>query len=68
MKKNKIRLTLSRETLRSLASDEMSGAQGGALALTTVAGCPVLITNTCYNCVTQNTCPTHCGQTYCYYV
>ncbi len=31
MKKNKIRLTLSRETLRSLASDQLSGAQGGAL-------------------------------------
>jgi hypothetical protein len=58
MKKNaKIRLTLSRETLRSLTADEAPNAQGGV----------VLLTNTCYQCLTY-TCPTHCGQTYCYYV
>ena len=62
MKKNaKIRLTLSRETLRSLATDQTAQAQGGAST-------PLcLITDSCYNCVTQ-TCPTRCGQTYCYYV
>jgi hypothetical protein len=62
----KTRLTLNRETLRNLAADEMSGAQGGGVVLVTQGvTCPVLIiTNTC---VTQ-TCPTRCGQTYCYYV
>jgi hypothetical protein len=65
MKKNKIRLTLSRETLRSLVSDETSKAQGGGV--TTTPACQ-LLTNSCFNCITQNTCPTHCGQTYCYYV
>jgi len=60
MKKNaKIRLTLNRETLRSLDSRELEAAPGAA---NTVPYC----TNTC-NCLTQ-TCPTRCGQTYCYYV
>ena len=66
MKKSlKTRLTLNRETLRNLVSDEMADAQGGAP--TTIPGCPIL-TNTCFNCITQNSCPTHCGQTYCYHV
>lgn len=65
MKKNaKIRLTLNRETLRNLAADDMSGAQGGAIVQVTNGTCPVLITSPC---LTQ-TCPTRCGQTYCYYV
>lgn len=64
MKKNaKIRLTLNRETLRNLSADEASGARGGAI---------VQITQSCFEtycvCVTQQSCPTHCGQTYCYYV
>jgi len=64
MKKSlKTRLTLNRETLRNLVSDEVAGARGGAP--TTIPGCPIL-TNTCFNCITHNTCPTNCGQTYCY--
>lgn len=67
MKKSaKIRLTLNRETLRNLSAGETSGVQGGGTVVNTV-GCTVLITNTCYNCVTDS-CPTRCGQTYCYYV
>jgi hypothetical protein len=62
MKKNKIRLTLNRETLRNLAADETSNAQGGVI---------VQLTQSCFQtycvCITQ-TCPTKCGQTYCYYV
>jgi hypothetical protein len=57
MKKNKIRLTLNRETLRSLEQEELRATPGGA----------VILTYTCFNCVTQS-CPTKCGQTYCYYV
>ncbi len=65
MKKSlKARLTLNRETLRHLASDQLAEAQGGALVPVTYGTCPILITNAC---VTQ-TCPTRCGQTYCYYV
>jgi len=61
MKKNlKTRLTLNRETLRSLASDEMSAAQGGA-PTTLITGCPVRT----YTCISY-TCPTECGQAYCY--
>ncbi len=67
MKKSaKIRLTLNRETLRNLSADETSGAQGGGIVVNTTA-CTILVTNTCYNCLTQS-CPTRCGQTYCYYV
>jgi hypothetical protein len=62
MKKNaKIRLTLNRETLRNLAAEEVKNAEGGA------SGSPI-----CYQsilctqgCLTQ-TCPTNCGQWYCY--
>lgn len=70
MKRNaKVRLTLNRETLRNLTSDQLSGAQGGALEPNTT-GCPVLNTNVncpTNTCLTQ-TCPTHCGQWYCYHV
>ena len=62
MKKNKIRLTLNRETLRNLVSDEAANAQGGTQI--TFNGCP-LLTVTCFNCITHNSCPTKCGQTYC---
>jgi hypothetical protein len=62
MKKHaKLRLTLSRETLRALDAEEMAAAPGG------VSSPFCLITDSCYNCPTQ-TCPTRCGQTYCYYV
>jgi hypothetical protein len=65
MKKSlKARLTLNRETLRHLASDQMTAVQGGEAVPVTYTGCPVRLTNAC---VTQ-TCPTRCGQTYCYYV
>jgi hypothetical protein len=64
MKKNKIRLTLNRETLRNLGADEASNAQGGSVISN---GCP-LLTVTCFNCITYNSCPTKCGQNYCYFV
>ena len=64
MKKNaKIRLTLSRETLRNLSADETSGVQGEASG---TPQCYVTVFCT-QGCLTQ-TCPTNCGQTYCYYV
>ncbi len=67
MKKSaKIRLTLNRETLRNLSAGETSGAQGGGIVVNTTE-CPILVTNSCYNCLTQS-CPTRCGQTYCFYV
>jgi hypothetical protein len=64
VKKNaKIRLTLNRETLRNLGADETTGAQGGIVVQQ--------ISQSCFEtycvCVSQ-TCPTKCGQTYCYYV
>jgi hypothetical protein len=59
MKKSlKTRLTLNRETLRTLNGEEMTAAPGGFLTQTCIA-------LTC-TCITYNTCPTHCGQTYCY--
>ncbi|HEY4564192.1 MAG TPA: class I lanthipeptide [Thermoanaerobaculia bacterium] len=64
MKKNKIRLSLNRETLRHLGTDEASNVQGGSVISN---GCP-LITVTCFNCITQHSCPTRCGQDYCYAV
>lgn len=55
MKKNaKIRLTLNRETLRTLDPAELGAVPGGISI--------VLITNTCYNCPTH-TCPTVNGGT-----
>jgi hypothetical protein len=67
MKKSlKTRLTLNRETLRNLGADEMSGAQGGAVQQNTT-GCTIAPTN--FNCpVVSQTCPTRCGQWYCYAV
>lgn len=63
MKKNKIRLTLNRETLRNLGADEVRNAGGGA------SGQPIcyqsLVTCSPAACLTQ-TCPTNCGQWYCY--
>lgn len=66
MKRNaKIRLTLNRETLRHLNHAEMNAAQGGVSGAT----CPIL-TQSCFQthcvCVSQQTCPTECGQWYCY--
>jgi hypothetical protein len=56
MKKSlKTRLTLNRETLANLSAEELAGAPGA-----------VYRTETC-NCLTH-TCPTNCGQTYCFYV
>jgi hypothetical protein len=60
----KSRLTLNRETLRHLSADQMAEAQGGAVVQITNGTCPVLITSPC---LTQ-TCPTRCGQWYCYAV
>jgi len=58
MKKNaKIRLTLNRETLRNLSPEQMAAAEGGAL---------VRLTDTCFCPVVSQTCPTNCGQWYCY--
>ncbi|HEX4498460.1 MAG TPA: class I lanthipeptide [Thermoanaerobaculia bacterium] len=66
MKKSlKTRLTLNRETLRALDAEETSGAQGGS-ALT--ANCTISVAPSILAaCVTQ-TCPTRCGQTYCFHV
>ncbi|HYG63969.1 MAG TPA: class I lanthipeptide [Thermoanaerobaculia bacterium] len=69
MKRNVKRLTLNRETLRYLNPQQMTDAAGGD-----VSGriCPV--TDPCFvtyfNCpppttVSQQTCPTNCGQNYC---
>jgi hypothetical protein len=53
MKKNaKIRLTLHRETLRTLDPADLTAAPGGIS----------LITQTCYNCPTVS-CPTRNGGT-----
>lgn len=69
MKKSlKNRLSLNRETLRNLASDQLSGAQGGALEPVTYETCPQLNTNVNCPVVISHTCPTNCGQWYCYHV
>jgi hypothetical protein len=67
MKKSlKTRLTLNRETLRNLNADQLSEAQGGA-AQPNTTGCTAAPTN--FNCpVVSDTCPTRCGQWYCYHV
>jgi hypothetical protein len=58
MKKTaKIRLTLNRETLRNLAPEQIQAAEGGAAVRTDTCACPV---------VTQQSCPSNCGQWYCY--
>ena len=61
MKRNMKRLTLNRETLRALDTEEMSNAQGGASERI----CPV--PSVLVVCISQ-TCPTKCGQWYCYAV
>lgn len=68
MKKSlKTRLTLNRETLRALDAEEISGAQGGS-ALTAQANCTISVAPSILApCVTQ-TCPTRCGQAYCFHV
>ena len=69
MKKSlKTRLTLNRETLRNLSADQLSGAQGGALEPVTYDTCPRLNTNIGCPVVVSQTCPTPCGQWYCYAV
>jgi len=63
MKKTaKIRLTLNRETLRNLAPEQIQAAEGGAIVVQTggTCICPVPVQ------VTQQTCPSLCGQWYCY--
>jgi hypothetical protein len=64
----KSRLTLNRETLRALDSDQMANAQGGALEPVTYETCPRLNTNINCPVVVSQTCPTRCGQWYCYAV
>lgn len=64
MKRTVKRLTLNRETLRYLDTGEMSAAQGGATERICVQ------TQSCFvtycNCITQQSCPSECGQWYCY--
>lgn len=60
MKRNMKRLTLNRETVRHLDAEEMSAAQGGAGS---VDICPI---PTAYAVCVTHTCPTKCGQWYCY--
>ena len=64
MKRTAKRLTLNRETLGQLNKKEMSAAQGG------VSENICTITQTCFetycNCLTRQTCPSFCGQWYCY--
>ena len=59
MKRNMKRLTLNRETVRLLNADEMAAAQGGA----SNSICPV--PSLLVVCISQS-CPTECGQWYCY--
>jgi hypothetical protein len=66
MKKSlKTRLTLNRETLRNLTSDQLPGVQGGALEPVTDV-CPRPNTNVGCPAPLTQTCPTRCGQWYCY--
>jgi hypothetical protein len=67
MKRNvKIRLTLNRETLRSLNAQSMKAAAGGATEVNctrnTAGSC---FQSVCDACITYQTCPTNCGQTIC---
>jgi hypothetical protein len=67
MKKTlKSRLTLNRETLRALDVEETANAQGGAVVQTTTGTISVVpsVINVCVSA----TCPTQCGQWYCYHV
>ena len=66
MKKTlKSRLTLNRETLRALNPEETANAQGGIVVQTT--GGISLVPSVINVCVSA-TCPTQCGQWYCYHV
>lgn len=60
MKRNVKRLTLNRETVRALNAEEMSAAQGGASEQI------CRVTYTCFCPVLSQSCPTECGQWYCY--
>lgn len=65
MKKTlKSRLTLNRETLRALNVEETANAQGGAVVATTGISLVPSVINVCVSA----TCPTQCGQWYCYHV
>jgi hypothetical protein len=59
MKRNVKRLSLNRETLRNLNVEEMAAAQGAASERI----CPVA---TAFVVCVSHTCPTECGQWYCY--
>jgi hypothetical protein len=65
----KTRMSLNRETLRALDAEALTDAQGGAATTGGVNTGNCFLTQTCNtcNCVTQ-TCPTRCGQWYCYAV
>ena len=54
MKKKNVKLSLNRETLQNLNTDEMPAVQGGASVF-----CATQV-----NCVSQN-CPTKGGQWFC---
>jgi hypothetical protein len=66
-KSSKARLTLHRETLRNLASPELTAAGGGASLVNDTVGCPVLVSGRyscggtcdylqCHNTDTSNRC------------
>jgi hypothetical protein len=57
MKRKMKRLTLNRETVRALDTEEFAAVQGGA----SNPFCPVFTAYTC----TANSCPTECPRTYC---
>ena len=59
MKKTRKKLTLSRDTLRSLTTPTLDQAAGGSGACTIQVTCGCTIS--CLTC----TCPTRCGQWYC---
>lgn len=57
MKKSRTKLTLNRDTLRSLTAPALGQAIGAANTFVRTCGC----TDSCLTC----TCPTLCGQWYC---
>jgi hypothetical protein len=65
MKKTHKKLTLNRDTVRSLTAPALGQAVGAAIGTRQSCSCYV----TCASCVscdpTCNSCPTHCGQWYC---
>ena len=67
MKKTlKSRLTLNRETLRALNAEETANVQGGIVVQTTTG--TISVVPSVINVCVSGTCPTHCGQWYCYHV